>query len=256
MPANPEILNKLKSYVSDKTGKTFDGDPPTGDPPGSGAVGAGAAGGLVPKGMPPKKVDLLNLLDARTINPTTGQPFKERGLKTINVDPARIKAIIAHAKARGVNPYDALAIAYQETEFGTSGENKDNWGQAWSYEPDKRIPADDTTNAEASRLVNALKDKLDYAKRLKFDKKGEEFALQAYNGYGDLRSRLLEVGGKRVPQKFYGHLVTGDKPFRMSDHPMYGKTILSLRDEILKKNKGIQQLVDTTPAWAMPVAAQ
>lgn len=30
MPANPEILSKLKSYVSEKTGNTFDGDPPIG----------------------------------------------------------------------------------------------------------------------------------------------------------------------------------------------------------------------------------
>jgi hypothetical protein len=257
MPANPEILNKLKSYISEKTGNTFEEtEPPTdgGDPPGTAAGGAALIRGAVPKGVPPKKVELLNILDARTINPTTGEPFKERGLKTVNVDPARLKAIISHAKARGVNPYDALAIAYQETEFGTSGENRDNWGQAWSYDPDKRIPLSDSSNVEASRLVNALKDKLDYAKRLKFDKKGEEYALQAYNGYGDLRTRLMQVGGKRVPQKFYGHLVTGDQPFLMSEHPMYGKTIISLRDEILKKHAGIKQLVDTTPAWAMPVA--
>lgn len=231
-------------------------EPETGgdkDKGGTAAVGADALVGG-PKTLPPKKVDLLNISDTRTVNPTTGLPFKERGLKTVNIDPARLKAIIAHAKAKGINPYDALAVAYQETEFGTSGQNKDNWGQAWTYDPDKRILPSDTTNVEASRLVNALKDKLDYAKRLKLDKKGEEYALQAYNGYGDLRSQLMSVGGKKVAQKFYGHLVTGDQPFLMSEHPMYGKTIVSLRDEILKKHAGVKQLVDTTPAYEFPAA--
>ena len=257
MPANPQILANLNNYIAEKTGKPVIGsDPPTGDPnlpAGSAAIGAANVGGVIPPGGVKPKIPPLRLNDTRQINPTTGLPFKEKGLKTIDVDPERVKAIISHAKARGLDPYTALAIAYQESEFGTQGANKDNWAQAWAYDANKNIPLTDTMNVEASRLANALKDKLDYAKRLKYDKKGEEYALQAYNGYGDLRSQLVSVGGKKVPQKFYGHMVTGDQPFLMSEHPMYGKTVLSLRDEILKKHAGIKELVDKTPAWAMPV---
>jgi hypothetical protein len=247
MPANPEILNKLTAYIADKTG----GNPPTGgDKGGTAAGGANAVTGgpVVPIKTKPQ---LLRINDIRKINPTTGIPFttSQMGGKTTSVDPATLKAVIAHAKAKGIDPYTALAIAYQESEFGKGG---NPLGQAPSYNPDQGIPESDTTNIEASRLANALKDKLGYAKRLGYDKKGETFALQAYNGYGDLRHLLMKVGGKMVGQKLYGNMVTPDKPFLMSDNPLYGKTIVSLRDEILKKHEGIKQLVDTTPAYGLP----
>lgn len=252
MTANPEILRRLGTFLHARADEiTGGGDPNTA--PGTAAAGADVVGGGVPTGGPGKpKPATLRLNDTRAINPTTGLPFKEKGLKTIDVDPERIKAIVSHAKARGVDPYTALAIAYQESEFGTQGQNKDNWAQAWSYNANKNIPVTDTNNVEASRLVNAVKDKLDYAKRLKYDQKGEDFALQAYNGYGDLRSQLMSVGGKKVPQKMYGHMVTGDKPFLMSENPYYGQTVRSLRDEILKKDNAVKQLVDTTPSYIYP----
>lgn len=51
MPANPEILSKLKSYVSEKTGNTFDGDPPTGGDKDKG------------KGEKPKPTDRIPMFD-------------------------------------------------------------------------------------------------------------------------------------------------------------------------------------------------
>lgn len=251
MAHDPNVMNLVAGYMNNPVPPAGTNPPPVG---GVGAVGAATAGGPV---VPPKPAPvMLRINDIRKINPGTGLPFSPSamGSKTVSVDSDRIKAIIAHAKAKGINPYDALAVAYQESEFGTSGKNKENWGQAWTYNPSKGIPETDTFNIEASRLANALKDKLDYAKRLGYDKKGEAFAIQAYNGYGDLRHNLTYVGGKGVPQKFYGNIVTGDKPFLMSEKPLYGKTVLSLRDELLKKHSGIRKLVDTTPAYTAPVA--
>lgn len=242
MAYDPQVMNMVGGFMNG------------GDPPGGvGAAGAGAIGGPVIPAKPP--TPLLKINDIRKINPGTGQPFAPAAMggRTASVNPDTMKAIVAHAKAKGVDPYTALAIAYQESTFGKSDPNL---GNAWSYEGDKGIPQTDTLNYEASRLTNALKDKLDYAKRLGYDKKGEAYALQAYNGYGDLRSRLMKVGGKSVPQKFYGNTVTGDKPFLMSEHPLYGRVVMSLRDELLKKHADVKKIVDTTPAYVMPAAGK
>lgn len=204
-----------------------------------------------------KKSNLIKIEDTRTINPGNGQPYKSsaKGSRTTNADPAVIKAIVAHAKAQGVDPYTALAIAYQESEFGNITKGKD-WGQAWTYNASKGIPETDTLNYEASKLVNALRDKLAYAKKLGYDKKGEDFALQAYNGYGDLRSNLVKQWNPAtkkmdyVPATVYGNKITGDTPFLTSQHPVYGKSVISLRDELLKNQKAIQELVDTTDAYS------
>lgn len=245
MAANPAVLRKLGDFLHARAGEMEDAPdaaviPPTGGP------------GPVP---PKKNPGFLDIQDARKISPTTGKPFKEMGGKTVNADPAILKAIIAHAKAKGLNPYDALAIAMQETEFG---KRDPNWGRAYSYDPDKGIDPKDINNIEASRLTNALKEKVAYAAQLQKSgkiKPGESYALQAYNGYGDLRKNLMEVGGKKVPQNYYGVPVTGDTPMLMSQNPLYGKTVISLRDEILKKHPGVKQLVDTTPAYAAPGTA-
>jgi len=197
-----------------------------------------------------KPADLIKIDDIRKINPATGKPFNNVGQKTLAVNPDTLRAIIAHAKLKGIDPYTALAIAYQETEFG---KRDPNLGSAWSYSPDKGIPESDTLNTEASRLTNALKEKIAYAKQLGFDKKGEDFALQAYNGYGKLKPNTM-VGGKYIPMNYYGITVTGDNPLDMSVNPAYGKTVVSLRDEILKKHPGIKMLVDETPAYGVSVA--
>jgi hypothetical protein len=248
MAANPTILAGLQQYVANKIGGTPDiggGNPPTGG--GLGAAGGAIAGGPTP--LPPKPV-MMNIQDSRTISPTTGQPFKEKGGKTVNADPAILKAIISHAKAKGIDPYTALAIAYQESEFGRKSSDL---GQAWAYFPSKGIPETDTTNIEASRLTNALKEKLAYGAQLQKQgkiKEGESYTLQAYNGYGDLRHNLTEVGGKKIPGNYYGVTVNPNTPMLMSQNPLYGKTVMSLRDEVLKKHAGVKQLVDSTPAYA------
>lgn len=236
MAANAEILAGLSAYVSNKTGG---GGKPTTPTTG-------------PTPPPKKNPSLIDIIDARKISPTTGKPFKEKGGKTISADPAVLKAIIAHAKAKGVDPYTALSVAMQETEFGKRNQN---WGSAWSYNPDKSIDPTDINNTEGSRLANALKDKLAYGAQLQKQgkiKPGESFAIQAYNGYGDLRHNLVEVGGKKIPQNYYGVTVTPDTPMLMSQNPLYGKTIQSLRDQVLRTHAGIKQLVDLTPAYVYP----
>jgi len=54
--ANPNILANLKSYVGDKTGKTFDGDPPTGGDKGKGT----------PAAKPPERIPMFKAEDPKS----------------------------------------------------------------------------------------------------------------------------------------------------------------------------------------------
>lgn len=174
---------------------------------------------------PPDLSKRILIHDRRTVNPATGQPFKIQEPKSAKADPKVLSAIIAHAKAKGVDPYTALAIAQQESEFGTKGDV----GQTVNYQPDPGLAEMYTTNsnAEANTLAKALKDKLEYAKRLGYDKKGLAYALQAYNGYGN----------------------------GMDKDPKYGKVIVSLLEN-LKKNPDIQKMIDETPAYGSDTSNQ
>src|ERR1700743_3434567 len=57
----------------------------------------------------------ISIKDARSRNPLTGVLLDAKHRKSVEVNPDTIKSIVAHAKAKGVDPYTALAIAYQET---------------------------------------------------------------------------------------------------------------------------------------------
>jgi hypothetical protein len=196
---------------------------------------------------PKDTIKYVQIDDKRKINPATGKPFKKIGSKSVKVGPQEIQNIIGQAKAQGVNPLTALAVALQETNLGQSDDNlghvigKDNW---------KNLPKGLPEDQEAAfMLVSTLKNKLALAKRLGYDKKGEDFALQAYNGYGNLYpSTEADYHGGNQPS-FYEIPVSKKKPLKLSENPAYGKTIISLRDELLKNNDTINELIENTPAY-------
>ncbi len=228
MPLNPQILNRALGATTNEKAPIA--------PQGSVAIY-----------QPEDTIKKIKLVDNRKLNPATGTPFKNMGNKTISVDPADIKTIVAHAKAQGISPYDALALAYQESEFG---KNDMGYGQVKDYSPDQYVGEEFTEikdvkrNQEANMLAKALKDKQAYATKLGFDKKGEDFVFQAYNGYGKLFPQPGQQSGA-----YYGVPVTKQAPLDMAKNPAYGKTVLSLRDQILKNNPEIVQLVEQTPAY-------
>lgn len=183
----------------------------------------------------PKDTQLKMLIqDSRKMNPATGQPFKTPGALTSNVNPNVVSLIARQALSKGVDPNTALAIALQETHMGNKNEDV---GSAWSYLPDEGI--DDPYEKGANSMVKALTEKLAYAKQLGYDKKGEAYALQAYNGYGKLKPQL----SANQKEYYYGIPVTKDHPLNMAENPVYGKTIMSIRDEIIKKHPQIQALI-------------
>jgi hypothetical protein len=195
----------------------------------------------------------LKIQDTRKVNPATGQPFKDGGPMTTAVNPKYASYIIKHALSKGVDPNTALAIGLQETKMGNMNENM---GSAWGTFADEGI--EDPYEQGANTMVKALADKLAYAKRLGYDKKGEAYSLQAYNGYGKLKPQNTDPN---ATESFYGIPVTHKNPLNMATNPVYGKTIMSLRDEIIKKNPELQKLIQqamavnrTTPMTAPALA--
>jgi len=199
---------------------------------------------------PPSKPlpSTIKINDNRTINPASGQPFKKIGAKSVEVDPSLVQRIVAHAKSQGIDPNTALAVGLQETNLGKEDENighilKGYWN---------KIPANKMSEEDENvyGFVNALKDKMALAQRL--GKKDEPSILQAYNGYGKVFPNTeTDVYHTQQPS-FYEIPVSKDKPLDLSQNPAYGKTVISLRDELLKKNPAIQQIVQDTPAFQMP----
>lgn len=198
----------------------------------------------------PKDTRRLKIQDLRKLNPATGQPWKGDAPMSASVNPDVIDFVIKQAMNKGVDPNTALAIALQETKLGNLNEDV---GSAWATLPDQGI--ENPYEQGANSMVKALADKLDYAKRLGYDKKGEAFALQAYNGYGKLMPRGVGAG---VPttEYYYGIPTTRSNPLNMATNPVYGKTVMSVRDEIIKKHPEIQKAIQKAMASRKTVPMQ
>lgn len=219
-----------------------------------------SAGSGDPEPLPlykPKDTTLIQLTDKRKINPATGMPYKTPGSKGIKANEDDIKAIIAHAKAKGIDPRGALAIALQETNIG---QLDPNYGSAWSTFEDEGMT--DDRNRYANVLAKAMKEKMAYANELRGKgllPKGEEYDLQTYNGLGKL-APTLRVGGKLQDASYYGIPVTANQPLDLKKNPAYGKIVRQLRDEVIGTNPRIAELIESTPAYGqqavIPAAVQ
>lgn len=143
-----------------------------------------------------------------------------------SADPAFLRQIIQEAKRQKIDPYTALAMAHQES--GYSEENPFHLlPQSWGKE-------DDPVKAG----ISFLKDKLDYARRL--GKTDEASQIQAFNGYGKVGSH---TEGK---QKMMYGVDVSKNPIDMNKTPLYGRRVLDIRENILKKNPEIVKLVSET----------
>lgn len=177
----------------------------------------------------------IKVEDIRKIDATSGLPVTDTNNLTALADPEIIKKIVASAKKRNIDPYTALAMANQETGFGMEKPENPFVINAKSY-PDKQS-GDMIENA-----MDVLKEKLDYAKKL--GKKDEAEIIQAWNGYGKIGKNFYK-DHPDVPRikSFYGVDVT-NQDIDMNKNPVYGKRILDIRENIIKKHPEIVKLVE------------
>lgn len=171
----------------------------------------------------------VNIPDTRKIDGITGKPVGPTKLMSAVADASLLARIVREAKKQQVDPYTALAVAHQETGF------KDK------IDPYHVIPDDNDWRSNDDYIqmgIRRLKNGFKIANNL--GKSGEAAQIQAYNGYGKVGQNT--EGRQRM---MYGIDVTHN-PIDMNKTPVYGKRIIDIRDNILKKNPEIAKIVSQT----------
>lgn len=166
--------------------------------------------------------------DTRKTDAVSGLPVNDKNKQDVTINPDVVGKIIKEAKSQGVDPYTALAVAHQETKLGTQGEEAET-------NPFHLLGGGKTDDA-IKEGVSFLKQKLDYGKKL--GKTDEASQIQAYNGYGKVG---MNTEGKQ--KSMYG-LDLSKGNIDMNTNPVYGKRIMDIRDNILKKNPDILNMVE------------
>lgn len=175
----------------------------------------------------------IKIEDKRDIDNVTGRKVSDTSRLSATADMSMLKNIIQKAKANGVDPYTALAIAHQETRFNP--EYDDNPFNLLSTDPE--IGNKDIYDVAMKELVNKYK----IAKNL--GKTTEADQIQAWNGYGKVGRSSFGKDTNNV----YGVDVTKN-PVDMNKTPLYGQRVIDIRDNILKKNPDIVKLVNEVNA--------
>jgi len=176
----------------------------------------------------PKPEDTIKLQDKRTIDSVTGKPMTDTSRFNNSVSRKTITDIIQSAHERGIDPHTALAMSLQETGITPFNPLHDNAQDMHSYDVMKRY-AEKYPDGINSKIVidesmNNLAAKIAYAKKL--GKTSEADVIQGWNGYGKINN-------------VYG--IPGE--IDMHKNPVYGKRIIDLRDNIIKKNPEILKMI-------------
>jgi hypothetical protein len=170
-----------------------------------------------------------------------------KGIKSGSYSKKHIEGIVKASKALGIDPYQSLALAWQESGFASAPSKKfrgrvinPSLAQIIDFEPAQEKELEEKAKATGIdpmylKLGITLRDKLKYAKQLGF--KDEASQLQAYNGYGVLTKR--QMGGAN---KAYG--VDIGEGINMKKNPLYGKRLLELKKDIAA-NKDILALINS-----------
>lgn len=178
--------------------------------------------------------------------PTDPQVYikDSKGLKTGKYPRAVIQNIVSAAKATGVDPYQALSLALQESGFGTvqvrgrRGKFAAPLGQIHDFSDAQQQELDKLASStgldpEALKLTIALRDKINYGKALGYT--SEPAILQAYNGYGTITPESF--GGETTA---YG--VDISKGVSLKKNPLYGQRLVQLKNDLMA-NEYIQSLL-------------
>ena len=180
-----------------------------------------------------RKKRTFKITDPRKIRATTGQPMRpESDFYTDFYNPQIITNIIAQAKTHGQDPWTALAIGLGETNLG----NKDQYNLG-------HILYGPHGGSQEENLVIALKNNLAYAKKL--GKKTEESQLQAYQGYGTVYPETEQGYHGFKMSKIFGVPIPKEG-LDMNKLNLKGKDIIDIRENVLKKNPALVDLVNKT----------
>lgn len=170
------------------------------------------------------------------------------GLKSGNYSKKHIEGIVQASKEIGIDPYQAIALALQESGIGSAklkmrmGSVQAPLAMVHDFEPAQQKELDETSkrtgiDPEYLKLAITLRDKLKYGKQLGFNDEASQ--LQAYNGYGVINKHNFGGGDKA-----YG--VPIGEGIDMKKNPLYGKRLVSLKSDIAN-NSEIRGIVEGKP---------
>ena len=198
----------------------------------------------------------IQLQDKRFLDPISGDPLKQTSRKGYTVDSALVDDLIQRSYKAGVNPNTTLAMGLQETGLGQGG---------WGLSKNNPLHLNKTYQEEKEDYLGdtfkLLQEKNKLADRL--GKTDDASKIQAWNGYGtdwggdnkmygmdkkDMLSRDVPADGAAdgSTAKNYG--------INMAKNPIYGKTIVNLRDSIIAQNPQIQAMVKKYKPKQVPYA--
>jgi hypothetical protein len=190
----------------------------------------------------------ITLKDKRKILSTSQKPIRPNvDLKGGEYDGAIINEILSAAKRYNYDPYTALAVGLQESTLGKAGENIGHTlyeSTIPSVLPNSNAVYDDLNSDEK------VKRNIDNMVRFLIEKKkeanknnltGELQELQAYNGYKLKPETELDYYGH--PNKMAYGVVIPEEGLNLKQNPLYGKQIVDLKENVLKKNPELLKMV-------------
>jgi hypothetical protein len=164
------------------------------------------------------------------LQPPQGPTTMRIGDRDVDVDTAR--QIIMQAKKNKVNPYEALAIAYQES--GIEGNNR-----AYHLNPNEY----GSPFGGPELGIKSIIAQDQYARGLQKKgvvPQGDEYRLQGYNGYGTIKKGHADLEGAK---SIYG-IPIPNEGINMKKNPLYGKRIIDIMNNTLKTNPQLKGMID------------
>lgn len=180
-----------------------------------------------------------------------------KNLKTGKYSKKVITDWVRAAKAANVDPYEMLALGWQEGNLmeagqgqkkqlsdGTIRRSRGSVGQVKDFsESQLKVLTDLSAKypdipQQYLKSAIAFGDKLKYADSLGLNKT-ESMRLQAYNGYGTIYPNKKD--GKFVETKMYGQIVP-ETGINFKKTPLYGDRLVALKKDLMA-NKDIQGII-------------
>ena len=168
---------------------------------------------------------MMTIKDPRKIRMTTGLAINpNKDLTSGNYDMRHMDQLMQRAKDKNLSEEDAwnlASIAFQETGWGKTDDNIGHmiggWGKGDLYDD----------------FIGAYQTKMKEADRLKI--KDPYLRLQVYNGMGTITPKTEKNYHGFEMKKIYGVPIPKEG-LSMKKNPLYGKQIVDVRDNVLRKN--------------------
>lgn len=176
----------------------------------------------------------IKIIDPREVDAVSKKSVTDKNKLSHTAYAGDIKTIVRYANKEGIDPYTALAMAYQETGLAPFDETESNPFHMRYDESFK--DAGDNLDSVVANSMKIIKDKFEHGKKL--GKTNDADIIQAFNGYGKVGK---DTEGRN--KSMYGIDVT-HHDIDMNKTPLYGERIVDIRDNILKKNPEIVKIVD------------